>query len=94
MREAEEILKNATKASNDHAETVYNQTQLFQQGQDDIDLRLMLVTQSNNSDEAARKFEASMDKLRRLDIAKGYLELLNVVDDLKSVHSFWRQGQG
>lgn len=94
MREAEEILKNATKASKNHAETVHNQTQLFQKGQDDIALRLMLVTQSDNSDEAARKFEASMDKLRRLDIAKGYMELLTAVDDLKSVPSFWRQVQG
>ena len=85
MREAEEILKNANKASNDHAETVYNQTQLFQKGQDDIDLRLMLVTQSDNSDEAARKFEVSMDKLRRLEVAKGYMELLNAINDLKSV---------
>ena len=48
----------------------------------------MLVTQSDNSDEAARKFEASMDKLKRLDIAKGYMELLNAVDDLKSVPPF------
>lgn len=52
----------------------------------------MLVTQSDKSDEAAKKFEASMDKLRRLDIAKGYMELLNIVDDLRLVSLSWKHG--
>lgn len=45
----------------------------------------MIVTQSNTSDEAVKQFEASMSKLHRLDVAKGYMELLNTVDKLRSV---------
>ncbi|KAL1957975.1 hypothetical protein VTO42DRAFT_5367 [Malbranchea cinnamomea] len=82
LREAEEILKNASKASNEHAETVYDQTQTFKRSQEDINRRLIHVTQLKDSDEAAQKFEASMNKFRRLDIAKGYMDLLNTVDSL------------
>lgn len=43
----------------------------------------MIITQSDTSDEAVAQFEASMEKLRRLDISKGYMELLNEVDRLR-----------
>lgn len=43
----------------------------------------MIITQSDTSDEAVRQFEASMEKLRRLDISKGYMELLKEVDRLR-----------
>lgn len=43
----------------------------------------MIITQSDTSDEAVRQFEASMEKLRRLDISKGYMELLNEIDRLR-----------
>lgn len=43
----------------------------------------MIITQSDTSDEAVAQFEARMEKLRRLDISKGYMELLNEVDRLR-----------
>ena len=42
----------------------------------------MSITQSNTSDEAVRIFELSMEKLRRLDVAKGYVELLTEIEAL------------
>ncbi|KAJ9352042.1 RINT-1 family protein [Paecilomyces variotii] len=82
LAEAQEALEKATKASNDHANAVRQQAEAFNRQQADIDRRLMIITQSDTSDEAVAQFEASMEKLRRLDISKGYMELLNEVDRL------------
>lgn len=43
----------------------------------------MIITSSETSDEAVQRFESSMDKLRRLDVANGYIELLKEVDVLR-----------
>jgi hypothetical protein len=43
----------------------------------------MVITQSETSDEAVSQFEASMSKLRRLDIAEGYVHQLQKVDELR-----------
>ena len=45
----------------------------------------MIVTRSETSDDAVKLFEASMEKLRRLDIATGYMEVFKEVDNLKRV---------
>ncbi|KAK2831885.1 hypothetical protein FQN49_007073, partial [Arthroderma sp. PD_2] len=82
LREAEEILKSATKASNEHAEAVRKEAEAFSEHQADIDRRLLTVTQSEHSDEAVRKFEDSIARLQRLDVAQGYLELLSSIDHL------------
>lgn len=58
----------------------------FAKEQDDIDRRLGVVTQSSTSEDAVTQFEASMDKLRRLDIAAGYVEMLKEVDQLRSTN--------
>jgi hypothetical protein len=43
----------------------------------------LVVTQSDTSDDAVRRFEGNMDRLRRLDVAKGYVQLLKDVDSLR-----------
>jgi RAD50-interacting protein 1 len=62
---------------------VRTQVQAFNQEQADIDQRLKTITQSETSDEAVRRFETSMEKLQRLDVAKGYLSLLQEVETLR-----------
>lgn len=42
------------------------------------------MTQSETSDEAVQKFEASMARLRKLDVAAGYVELLKEVELLRT----------
>ena len=44
----------------------------------------MLVTSSDNVDEATKRLNAPMDKLRKVDLAKQYVELLKDVNDLVS----------
>ena len=63
--------------------TLQEKTRQFNKEQEDIDQRLMIITSSETSDEAVKRFESSMDKLRRLDVANGYIELLKEVDVLR-----------
>ncbi|EME40105.1 hypothetical protein DOTSEDRAFT_91382 [Dothistroma septosporum NZE10] len=73
----------ANDAAEAHAGAVRQKATGFQKAQHDIDRRLLIVTQSETSDEAAAKFEGSMARLRKLDIAAGYVELLKEVDALR-----------
>ncbi|PIA91630.1 hypothetical protein CB0940_09579 [Cercospora beticola] len=73
----------ATRTYESHKSSLHASVQTFQQEQSDIDLRLQIITQSDTSDDAVVTFEATMAKLRKLDMAAGYVELLNEVDRLK-----------
>lgn len=78
-------LEEATRASEDHSARVLEQAQRFEKQQIDIDRRLLIVTRSETSDDAVLKFDATMEKIRKLDVAKGYMKLLAEVDTLESV---------
>lgn len=66
-----------------HKDMVHKQANAFNERQRDIDRRLRDITLSKSSDEATLKFEASMERLLRLDMAKGYMELLGRVDSIR-----------
>lgn len=83
LAEAHEALSNATKVSNDHAEATRKQAEAFNEQQADIDRRLKELTGSDSSDEAAKRFEASIEKLRRLEISRDYMTLLKEAEDLR-----------
>jgi hypothetical protein len=83
LAEAQEVLENATKASNDHADAVRKHIEALKRQEVNIDERLKFITQSETSDEALHQFELAMDKLRRLDTAKSHVELLKDVEDLR-----------
>jgi RAD50-interacting protein 1 len=72
----------AKEAAVVHARSVVEQVQSFKAQQESIDKRMQIVTASNAPDEAVQRFRGPMEKLRRLEIAKSYVELLKEVDDL------------
>ncbi|KAF2100011.1 hypothetical protein NA57DRAFT_55943 [Rhizodiscina lignyota] len=82
--DAEKDLNGAKTAYQKHSTSIQARGEQFIRDQDGIDRRLQIITQSETSDEAVRKFEASMDKLRQLDITAGYVELLKEVDSLNN----------
>ncbi|KAK2754047.1 hypothetical protein FQN54_007216 [Arachnomyces sp. PD_36] len=84
LAETEEILKEATRTSKDHDDSIRSQADAFNQEQTDIDRRLMIVTGSDTSNEAVQRFEVGMENLRKLDICKGYMEILKEVDRLSA----------
>lgn len=86
-------LEEATRASEDHSAHVHEQAQRFEKQQIDIDRRLLIVTRSETSDDAVLKFDATMENLRRLDVAKGYMKLLAEVDALESVLTIIREAE-
>jgi hypothetical protein len=88
LEDAKTALSNAQKASEDHAALVRQKAYGFQQQQEYIDRNLMAITGSTTSDEAVKKFETSMSKLRRLEVATGYMELLREVDQLGFVTQY------
>jgi NADH dehydrogenase/NADH:ubiquinone oxidoreductase subunit G len=83
LAEAQQALLSASKASNDHAEATRKRAEAFKEEQEDIDKRLKAITGSDASDEAAKRFEVSIDKLRRLEISKGYVTLLREAEELR-----------
>ncbi|KAJ5683743.1 uncharacterized protein N7477_000088 [Penicillium maclennaniae] len=80
--EAHEALSNATKASNDHVEATRKRAEAFTAEQADIDQRLKNITHSENSDHAVQRLEKSMERLQRLELSKGYVELLKEAEGL------------
>lgn len=51
--------------------------------QADIDQRLRAITQSETSDEAVHRLEKSMERFQRLELSKGYVELLKEAEELR-----------
>ena len=83
LAEAQEALSSATKASNDHADATRKRAEAFNAEQAEIDRRLKAITKSDASDDAAQKFETSMERLRRLEISRSYVALLKDADELR-----------
>ena len=80
--EAIRVLQEAKSASNTQCTTVAQRIKRFQKQQLDIDRRLKILTQSETSDDAVTKFDGVMSKLRRLEIAQNYVDLLHEVEKL------------
>jgi RAD50-interacting protein 1 len=83
LHDAQKDLEEAKKASVQHGTNLKASIKAFEKDQLDIDERLRQITDAETSDEAVKLFEASMDKLNRLDVAKGYVELLQLVESLR-----------
>ncbi|CUS14102.1 unnamed protein product [Tuber aestivum] len=82
LQSAETRAEKARAAASEHSHNLLIQAQLFQQNQDDIDRRLQATTSSDTVQDAAAKFESSMEKLHRLDVAEGYVSLILHVHQL------------
>ena len=83
LAEAEVTLKQVTTSVDSHSENLHKQVHKFNVEQSSIDRRLLILTQSETSDDAVYKFDVTMAKLRQLDIAKAYVDRLAEVDHLR-----------
>lgn len=84
LQDAKRTLDESTEASKSHSKDLRERAEDFKSHQADIDRRLRIVTQSETSDDAVQKFDSSMESLRKLDVAKGYMELLTEVEKLST----------
>ena len=71
----------------EHRDKVLRDAQDYETVQADIDARLLDVTHSEAADDAVERFEASMARLRNIDLATGYVDMLLEVDRLRFVYS-------
>lgn len=85
LEEARSTHEHAQKTAQDHHDAIQVKAHAFQQEQEDIDGRLLLATQSDSSEDAVQRFEKIMERLRKLDLATGYVALLQEVDALRCV---------
>ncbi|KAL8831652.1 MAG: hypothetical protein Q9170_005206 [Blastenia crenularia] len=84
LQEANQSLTENEKASEAHSAALLRQAQDFKKQQADVDRRLLIVTLSETSDDAIKTFDADIRALQRLDVARGYVELLAHVEDLSA----------
>ncbi|KAI9656096.1 MAG: hypothetical protein M1829_000451 [Trizodia sp. TS-e1964] len=82
LQDAEKSLEESQQALDNHDSRVLQQANIFRRQQTEIDKRLRAVTKSDVTDDAYRKFRGAVDKLKWLDVTKGYLELLQELDQL------------
>ncbi|KAL9059413.1 MAG: hypothetical protein Q9206_001486 [Seirophora lacunosa] len=72
------------KASETHASALLKQAQAFKGQQANVDRRLLIVTQSETSDDAIEQFHADIRSLQHLEVATSYVELLVLVERLST----------
>lgn len=84
---AQRDLHDAKHTAHAHHAALQQRAGAFRHAQADIDRRLLVITASDTSDDAVPRFEAVLDTLHRLDVASGYVELL------QDVHVLSKQAQ-
>ncbi|KFY10064.1 hypothetical protein V492_05220 [Pseudogymnoascus sp. VKM F-4246] len=82
LQDARSKLAKSNEEAAAHSDTLLQRTKAFQDIQSGIDRRLAIVTASDAPDEAVQRFKAPIEKLRRLDLAYYYVEMLQEVDRL------------
>ncbi|KAG9243861.1 RINT-1 family protein-like protein [Calycina marina] len=82
LKDARTKLVKSNQASKDNAARIRKDAHEFERQQSDVQRRIMVITSSDNVDEATRSLNGPMEKLRKVDLAKGYIELLKEVNDL------------
>ena len=83
LDDAQRDLDDAKHHQHEHYAQLQRKAAAFRAHQQDMDRRLMVMAASETSDDALARFEAVLGTLQRLDVARGYMELLRDVDALR-----------
>lgn len=84
LQHAQSELLQAKSASTNRTSLMLEQTQEFERQQSNVQKRLMIVTSSDTPEEATRKLNGPMEKLRKVELAQAYLEMLQDVEDFRT----------
>ena len=84
LDDAQRDLDGAKHHQREHHAAQQHRASAARREQSDIDRRLQVITSSEASDDAVERFEAVLERLQRVDVASGYLELLREVDALST----------
>ena len=83
LQDAKVQLDESRYASANHTSKMREQLRIFQTQQEGVEKRLMVVVRSDSPEEATMLLRGPMEKLRRVALAKSYVELLKDVDEMK-----------
>ena len=83
LEHARSELNKSKEASAIRTTLMLEQTQEFERQQLNVQKRLMIVTSSDTPEEAARQLRKPLQKLRNVELANTYVDLLKDVEDLK-----------
>jgi len=84
LQDARSKLQEARQSSANHTSSMLEQTEEFKRQRDNVQKRLMTVTNSDTTEEATRQFKGPMEKAQRLELARADAELLKDVDGLRN----------
>jgi hypothetical protein len=82
LGDARKLHDEAQRRIQDRSHELRTKAEVFHNQQSDVDQRLQQLAQSNISDDAARKIEVRMSKVRNLEIAEAYLQLAQLINTL------------
>ncbi|TVY16092.1 RAD50-interacting protein 1 [Lachnellula arida] len=82
LQDAKSKLQEAKQSSANHSSSMLEQTQEFERQQASVQKRLMIVTNAHTPEEATKRLRGPMEKLRKVELANSYVEMLQEVDDL------------
>ena len=82
LNEARKAYEDASETASTREAAVQLRSESLRQQQADINATLMTMTQSDSIEEASRAFAASMEKLHKLEVAGGYIDILQDADKL------------
>ncbi|TAQ87617.1 hypothetical protein B7494_g4067 [Chlorociboria aeruginascens] len=82
LQDARSKLAKARLASENHASSILQRNAEFKLRQSDLQKKLMIVTSSNSPEGAVERLKVPMERLRRVEMAREYVEMLKEVDDL------------
>ena len=82
--EAAEVIINETeKDAAEHSENLLLRARSFQRDQVGIDRRVEVILASEEMKDIARRAQASMGRLQQLEVAKSYIQLIQIVHSLR-----------
>lgn len=82
MKDARRKLAEAKRAADNHTSSLSQKVSDFERRQEDLQARMMTLTSSGTPEEAVRRLEGPMEKLRRVELAQAYVDLLKDVDNM------------
>lgn len=83
LEAAEVTIHETEKDAVEHSEKLLFRARSFQRDQAGIDRRVEAITASEEMKDLARRIQASMGRLQQLEVAKRYIQLIQIVHSLR-----------
>jgi hypothetical protein len=83
LADARQKLSTARDTATNRTTLMLQQTQEFERQQANVQERLKIVTSSDTPEEATQRLRGPLEKLRKLQLAERYVDMLEYIESLK-----------